>query len=90
MDCFYAASPLAHPIFDGAERAKEDLDALLVVPADTGIERLDELLNGGALAVPSIEQFVLQPTEEALASCVVGRACLARHRTGEVRVSHSR
>jgi hypothetical protein len=60
-----------HPEFDGADRAKSDLDPLLVVPADVRVERLNELLNGGALPVLRIEQLVLEPTEEAFGSCVV-------------------
>jgi len=61
----------AHPVFNGADRAKRDLDPLLVAPADVRVDCLDELLNVGVLPVPRIEQLVLQPTEEALASCVV-------------------
>ena len=61
----------AHPVFDRTERAKRDLDPLFVVPADVGVDRLDELLDGGVLPVSRIEQFVLQPTEEAFTSGVV-------------------
>ena len=32
----------AHPVFDRAERAKRDLDPLLVVPADVRVDRLDD------------------------------------------------
>ena len=46
--------------------------------------RACELAGRGA-ALP----LVLQPTEEAFASCVVRSACLARHRAGEVHIAHS-
>ena len=71
MDWFLCRESKAHPVFDRAERAKRDIDPLLVVPADVQVDRLDELLNGGVLPVPRIDQLVLQPTEEAFASGVV-------------------
>ena len=42
----------ALPVFDGTERAKGDLDALLVVPADVGVHSANELLNGRGLPIP--------------------------------------
>ena len=58
-------------VLDGAERAKGDLDPLLVVPADVGINYLDELLNGRGLPVPRVEQFRFQSSEEAFARSVI-------------------
>jgi hypothetical protein len=43
-------------VFDGAEKAKRDLDPLRVVPADVGIDCLNELLDGRGLPVPRVEQ----------------------------------
>lgn len=42
-------------VFERAERAMGDLDALLVVPADVGVEDLNELPDGCGLPVPRIE-----------------------------------
>ena len=47
----------ALPVFEGTERAKEDLDALFVIPADIEIDDLDELLNGCRFQIPKVEQF---------------------------------
>jgi len=78
------------PVFDRAERAKRDLDPLLVVQADVGVNHLNELLDGGAFPVPRIEQFVLGATEEALARHIVRRTGLAGHRVDEISIVHSR
>jgi hypothetical protein len=65
--------------FDRTERTKGNLDSLLVVPADVGVNCLNELLNGCGLPVPRIEQLRFQPPEEALAGRIIWRAPLARH-----------
>lgn len=49
--------PKTLSISDGAERAKGDLDPLLVAPADVGVHGFNELLNGRGLPIPRIEQF---------------------------------
>ncbi|MCY1222390.1 hypothetical protein D9M72_344800 [compost metagenome] len=77
-------------IFDGAERAKGELDPLLVVPADVEINFFDELLDRGGLPVPRVEQFRFQPAEEAFARGVIRRAPLARHRANQLRVADPR
>lgn len=73
----------AHPIFNGAKRAKGDLDPLLLVPADVRVDQINESLNGRALLVSRIGQFVLQLTEEALPGRVIGITGLAGHGAGE-------
>ena len=79
----------AHPGFNRAERAKGDLDPLLVAPADVVVELSNELFGGRAFPVPRAEQLILQPTEKPLAGCVVRRACLAGHGAGEIGLAHS-
>ena len=66
-------------VFEGTERAKGNLDALLVIPANVGVNCLNELLNGCGLPVPRVEQLRFQPPEEALTSRIVGRTPFARH-----------
>lgn len=58
-------------VFDGGERAKRDLDPLLVVPADVGINYLNELLNGHGFPVSRVEQFHFQPSEEPFACSII-------------------
>ena len=55
-------------VFEGTEETYGYLDALFVIPADLGVNCLNELLNGCALPVPRIEQLRFQPPEEALTS----------------------
>lgn len=52
-------------VFDGAKRAKRNLDPLLVVPPDVGIDYLNELLNGRGLPVQRVELFCFQSPEGA-------------------------
>ena len=63
---------MAHPIFYRTERAKGDLDPLLVASTGVGITRYDELLNGGDLPAARMEQCVHQPTKEAFGDPVNG------------------
>ena len=69
--------PEAFPVFKGTEEAKGDLDALFVIPADVGVNCLNELLKGCGLPVPRVEQLRFQPPEEALTGRIVGRAPFA-------------
>ncbi len=64
--------PKARPVFDGAERAKRDLDPLLDVPADVRVDRLDELVGSGVLTLSRIEQLVLEPTEKPSQAVLFG------------------
>lgn len=89
MDWFYAASPSLRGIFDGTESAKGALDPLPVVPADVRADHRNDLLDAGALPVPRIKLFILQPSEKSFTGRVVRRAGLARHRMGEARLAHS-
>lgn len=82
--------PKTLSIPDGAERAKGDLDPLLVAPADVGVHGFNELLNGRGLPIPRIEQFRFHWAEESFACSVVGRTPLARHRAKQVRVTDPR
>ncbi len=61
----------ARPVFDEAERAKGDLDPLLVVPEDVVFDHFNELLNGDAPHIPRIEHFVLEAIKEPVVGCVV-------------------
>src|SRR3954447_4628670 len=71
----------------GAPCAERNLDPCLVVPAYVGVECCDEVVDARVQPVARVEQFVLQAAEEALASGVVWRACLARHRANQLRIS---
>ena len=77
-------------VFEGTEESKGELDSLFVVPADVGVNGLNELLNGCGLPVPRVEQLRFQPPEEALTGRIVGRAPLARHRADQLRIVHPR
>ena len=77
-------------VLEGAEGAKGDIDSLFVIPADIGVNCLNELLNGGVLPVPRIEQLRFRPPEEALTGRIVGRAPFARHRASQLRIVHPR
>ena len=66
-------------IFDGTEGAKGDLDSLFVIPADVGVNCLNELLNGCRLPVSRVEQLRFQLPKETLAGRIVGRTPFARH-----------
>lgn len=48
------------------------LDSLFVIPADVGVNYLNELLNGCSMPVPRIEQLHFQSPEEALTGSIVG------------------
>ena len=63
--------PEALSVFEGTEGAKGDLDALFVIPADVGVNGLNELLNGCGLPIPRIEQLRFQPPEEAFTSRII-------------------
>lgn len=89
MDWFLCRKSKARSVCDRAESATGDLDPLLVVPADVGINDLDELLDDRGPPVSRIEQLRFQPTEEAFIGCIVRRACLARHQACKVRVVDS-
>lgn len=77
-------------VLDRTRRAQWDLDSLLVIPMDAGINDLDELLNRQRLPIPEMEQFRLQPAEESFACGVVGRASFARHRANQLRLTDPR
>lgn len=62
-------------VFEGAERAKGDLDPLFVVPADVGIEYLHELFEARGAPLPRIEQLRPSgrpPVQVALATDIQG------------------
>jgi len=61
----------ARPVFDGTERAKRDLDAFFVIPANVGVKNLNELVDRDVLPVPGIKQLCLQSPKETLAGGVV-------------------
>jgi len=82
-----SSEPETPTVLDGAAGAQRDLDPRFVVPADVGIQRRDELLNGRGQPGARVEQLGLQAAEEALARCVVWRVPLARHRTNQLRIS---
>lgn len=60
---FLFRKPKGHPVFNRAESPQGDRDTLLVIPTDIVVNYPNELLDGDALPVPRMEQFVLQPTE---------------------------
>jgi len=76
-------------VFEGTEGAKRELDSLFVVPADVGVNGLDELLNGCGLPTLRIEQLRFQQPEETLTSRIVGRTPFSRHRADQLHIVHS-
>jgi hypothetical protein len=71
--------PETLPVLNRTECTKRDLDPFLVVPANVRVDDLDELVGADGLPVPRVKQFRLQPSKEAFARRVIGRAALARH-----------
>lgn len=65
--------------FDLKLLAKGYLNALFVIPADVGVNYLNELLNGCSLPVPGVEQLRFQSPEEALTGSNGGRALTELH-----------
>jgi hypothetical protein len=59
------------------QRAKRDLDSRYVIYADISVEGFDGLIDSRSPPVTRIRQFGLEPTEEALTGCVIGRASFA-------------
>ena len=59
-------------VFEGTEGAKGDFDSPFVIPADVGVNDLNELFNGCGLPVARIKQLRFQPPEEALTGRIVG------------------
>lgn len=55
-----------------AARAQRDLDTLLVVPTDVGIQSMRELPNGRCVPVTGVEQPRLQPSEESFQAALSG------------------
>ena len=50
-------------VFHGSESAQGDLNPILVVPANVGVDRLNELLNSGAFPVQRMEPLGLDPNQ---------------------------
>jgi hypothetical protein len=76
-------------MLDGAAEAQRDFDPPLVVPADVGVHRRDELLDGRGQPLPRVEQLGLQAAEEAFARRVVWRVPLSRHRANQLRIRNA-
>lgn len=69
----------ASSVVDRTARAQGHLEPLLVVPANEGVQGLDELLDLRRLPVTRIEPFGLKLTEEAVACLTAFGACAQRH-----------
>lgn len=68
----------------GAHPAQGFLNPIVSVVSHVIVEHGDELVNADAIPVPSVEELVLEPSEEALHGGVVGRAPLLRHGADEL------
>lgn len=71
-------------ILDGASPAERHLDACFVVPADIGVELIDELLHRGFSPLVYVEELDFQPPKERLAGNVIRRASLPWHRSRQI------
>lgn len=62
--------------------AEGELDTMLVVPANIRVYFPHELFKRRIEPVTMVVHLVFQPSEEALAGCIIRRAALARHGAG--------
>ena len=64
-------------MLEGTAEAQGELDSLLVVPADVGVQGGNELFDAGGHPVARVEPLDLQPSEEAFTRRVVWRVAFA-------------
>lgn len=70
-------------ILHGAPIIQVALYPDIPVPSEVGVEHPHELLDRDPGPVAAVEEFYLQPSEEALAPRVIGTASLPRHRSDQ-------
>ena len=78
--CYQAQIPA---ILHGAPIIQVALYPDIPVPSEVGVEHPHELLDRDPGPVAAVEEFYLQPSEEALAPRVIGTASLPRHRSDQ-------